>query len=219
MQFDLSKLEAKDRYKLIAGLVVPRPIAFVTTLGTDGRHNAAPYSFFNAFSEDPPLVVLGLGVNVRGDDKDTAVNIRDGGEFVVNLVDEPLAEAMNFCAIDFPPGVSEVDAAGLELVPSERVAPARLEAAPVSMECVHYQTLHHGQNRYLVIGEIVMIHAKGDIVDPETLRIDRDRYAPIGRLFGGGYCRTHDRFEIRRMTVEEGTETLLGNRAKSVTKS
>ena len=103
MHFDLSELDAKDRYKLIAGLVVPRPIALVTTLGESGTHNAAPYSFFNAFSEDPPLVVLGLGINERGDDKDTAVNIRDGGEFVVNLVDEPLAEAMNICAIDFPP--------------------------------------------------------------------------------------------------------------------
>ncbi|MGI9418303.1 MAG: flavin reductase family protein [Geminicoccaceae bacterium] len=204
MHFDLSELDAKDRYKLIAGLVVPRPIALVTTLGESGTHNAAPYSFFNAFSEDPPLVVLGLGINERGDDKDTAVNIRDGGEFVVNLVDEPLAEAMNICAIDFPPDVSEVEAAGLELVPSARVAPARLKAAPVSMECIHFQTLHPGRNRYLVIGEIVMIHAAADILDPETLRIDRDRYAPIGRLFGGGYCRTHDRFDIRRMTVEEG---------------
>ena len=212
MRFDLKALDAKDRYKLIAGLVVPRPIALVTTLGETGRHNAAPYSFFNAFSEDPPLVVLGLGVNVRGDDKDTAVNIRDGGEFVVNLVDEPLAEAMSHCAVDFPPDVSEVDALSLELVPSERVAPARLKAAPVSLECIHYQTLHPGRNRYLVIGEIVMIHAADDIVDAETLRVDRDRYAPIGRLFGGGYCRTHDRFEIRRMTVEEGTEAFLGKK-------
>ena len=138
MHFDLSELEAKDRYKLIAGLVVPRPIALVTTIGECGRHNAAPYSFFNAFSEDPPLVVLGLGINERGDVKDTAVNIRDGGEFVVNLVDEPLAEVMNICAIDFPPDVSEVDAAGLELVPSARVAPAWLKAAPVSLECIHF---------------------------------------------------------------------------------
>lgn len=214
MQFDLSDLDAKDRYKLIAGLVVPRPIALVTTLGENGGHNAAPYSFFNAFSEDPPLVVLGIGANARGDDKDTTVNIRDGGEFVVNLVDEPLAEAMNFCAVDFPPDVSEVDAAGLELVPSERVAPARLKAAPVALECIHFQTLHPGHNRYLVIGEIVMIHAADNIVDPLTLRIDRDRYAPIGRLFGGGYCRIHDRFEIKRLTVEEGMAAARGGKSK-----
>ncbi|MEM7043877.1 MAG: flavin reductase family protein [Pseudomonadota bacterium] len=204
MHFHLSQLKTTDRYKLIAGLVVPRPIAFVTTLGARGQHNAAPFSFFNAFSEEPPLIVLGVGANVRGEDKDTGVNIREGGEFVVNLVDEPLAEAMNICAVDFPPEISEVDVAGLDLVPSEKVAPARLKAAPVSMECVHFQTLHPGDNRYLVIGEIVVIHVADDMIDPATLRVDRDRYAPIGRLFGGGYCRTNDRFEIRRLTVEEG---------------
>jgi len=200
MHFDLDQLDTKDRYKLIAGLVVPRPIAFVTTLGRNGKHNAAPYSFFNAFSEDPPLIVLGVGANVRGEDKDTGVNIREGGEFVVNLVDEPLAEAMNICAYDFPPEISEIDVAGLELASCEMIAPSRLKAAPVSMECVHYQTLHPGQKRFLVIGEIKVIHVADEIVDPETLRVDRDHYAPIGRLFGGGYCRTQDRFEIKRLS-------------------
>jgi flavin reductase (DIM6/NTAB) family NADH-FMN oxidoreductase RutF len=140
---------------------------------------------------------------MRGEHKDTAVNIRDGAEFVVNLVDEPLAEAMNICAIDFPPEISEVEAADLELTASDSVRPARLTAAPVSMECVHYQTLNPGHNRYLVIGRIQIIHVAEDILDPHTLRVDRDRYAPIGRLFGGGYCRTHDRFEIRRLTEED----------------
>lgn len=204
MHFNLDELKATDRYKLIAGLVVPRPIALVTTLGVNGSHNAAPFSFFNAFSEDPPLIILGVGANIRGEDKDTVVNIQDGAEFVVNLVDEPLAEAMNICAFDFPPDVSEIDVAGLELLPSELIAPARLKEAPVSMECVHYQTLRPGNNRYLVIGEIKVIHVNDQIVDPETLRIDRDRYAPIGRLFGGGYCRTQDRFEIKRLSVEDG---------------
>lgn len=213
MHFDLNGLDPRNRYKLIAGLVVPRPIALVTTLGADGRHNAAPYSFFNAFSEEPPLIVLGIGANVRGKDKDTSTNIRDGHEFVVNLVDEPLAEAMNLCAIDFPPEISEVEFAGLDLAPSEQVAPSRLKAAPVSLECVHYQTLHPGQNRYLVIGEIKVIHVADDIIDPETLRVDRDRYAPIGRLFGGGYCRTHDRFDIPRHSVEEG-EAMLRERRR-----
>jgi len=203
MHFDLDQLKATDRYKLIAGLVVPRPIALVTTLGANGKHNAAPYSFFNAFSEDPPLIILGIGANVRGDDKDTAVNIREGAEFVVNLVDEPLAEAMNVCAYDFPPDISEIDVAGLELLPSEQIAPARLKAAPVSLECVHYQTLHPGKKRFLVIGEIKVIHVADAILDPETLRVDRDHYAPIGRLYGGGYCRTHDRFDIKRLSDEE----------------
>jgi len=203
MRFDLSDLDAQTSYKLLAGLIVPRPIALVTTRGVDGRHNAAPYSFFNAFSEDPPLIVLGLGVNVRGKEKDTTVNIRNGAEFVVNLVDEPLAEAMNICAIDFPPEISEIDAASLDLTPSDLVQPARLAAAPVAMECVHYQTLHPGKNRFLVIGEVKILHTAKDVLDPETLRVDRDHYAPIGRLFGGGYCRTTDRFEIKRLTEED----------------
>jgi flavin reductase (DIM6/NTAB) family NADH-FMN oxidoreductase RutF len=202
--FELDRLKPTDRYKLIAGVVVPRPIAFVTTLGKNGVHNAAPYSFFNAFSEDPPLIVLGIGANVRGEDKDTSINIRDGGEFVVNLVDEPLAEAMNICATDFPPEISEIDVASLELLPSKLVEPARLKAAPVAMECVHFQTLHPGNNRYLVIGEIKVIHVADGIIDSESLRINRDRYAPIGRLFGGGYCRTNDRFDIARLSVDEG---------------
>lgn len=202
--FELERLKTTDRYKLIAGLVVPRPIAFVTTLGVDGVHNAAPYSFFNAFSEDPPLIILGVGANVRGGDKDTGVNIREGGEFVVNLVDEPMAQSMNVCAVDFPPEISEVEVANLELVASVLVAPARLKMAPVAMECVHYQTLRPGNNRYLVIGEIKMIHVADQIIDAETLRIDRDRYSPIGRLAGGGYCRTNDRFEMKRLSVEDG---------------
>jgi flavin reductase (DIM6/NTAB) family NADH-FMN oxidoreductase RutF len=127
-------------------------------------------------------------------------------------VDEPLAEAMNICAIDFPPEISEIAAAGLELLPSELVAPARLKAAPVSIECVHYQTLHPGDNRYLVIGEARMIHAAEGVLDPDTLRVDRDRYAPIGRLFGGGYCRTNDRFEVPRLTEEDWAKRRGGRR-------
>lgn len=215
MRFDLSTLDAPSTYKLLGGLVVPRPIALVTTRGPDGRHNAAPFSFFNALSEDPPLVVLGIGADVRGGIKDTAANIRDSGEFVVNLVDEPLAEAMNICAIDFPPEVDEIEAASLDLTPSETVEPARLTAAPVAMECRHYQTLQPDRKRYIILGEISVIHVADDVIDAQTLRIDRERYAPIGRLFGGGYCRTHDRFEVKRLTEAEGQALLNGKHRDS----
>ena len=124
MRFDLRKLAAPQRYRLLGGLVVPRPIALVTTRDRDGRDNAAPFSFFNVLAEEPPLIVLGIGVNVRGGTKDTTRNIRDGGEFVVNLVDEPMAEAMNICAVDFPPEVDEIEVAGFDLTPSELVGPA-----------------------------------------------------------------------------------------------
>ena len=203
VRFDFAELSATERYKLLGGLVVPRPIALVTSHSPEGRVNAAPFSFFNAFAEEPPLIVLGLGMSPAGGAKDTTVNIRDTGEFVVNLVDEPIAEAMNLCAIDFPPEISEIDAAALNLLPSDAVAPPRIGQAPVNLECRRYVTLQPARERYLVVGEVVMAHIKEGIVDLATLRVDRDAYAPIGRLFGGGYVRTHDRFELPRLTFEE----------------
>ena len=202
MRFDLRTLAAAERYKLLGGLVVPRPIALVTTKGQDGRDNAAPFSFFNVLAEEPPLIVLGIGVNVRGGVKDTTCNIRDTGEFVVNLVDESMAEAMNVCAVDFAPEVDEIDLAGLALTPSEMVRPARITRAPVAMECRRYVTLQPGPGRYIILGEVLVMHVAEGVVDPATLRVDRDSFAPIGRLFGSGYCRTRDRFEIRRLTED-----------------
>jgi flavin reductase (DIM6/NTAB) family NADH-FMN oxidoreductase RutF len=201
--FDFRRLGAAERYKLLGGLVVPRPIALVTTRDLEGRDNAAPFSFFNVLAEDPPLVVLGLGISPSGRAKDTTNNIRDSGEFVVHLVDEPIAEAMNLCAIDLPPEISEIALAGFSLLPSELVAPGRIAAAPVSMECRRYVTLQPGPERFIVLGEVLMLHVEDGIVDPATLRVDRDRYAPIGRLFGGGYVRTHDRFEMPRISYPE----------------
>ena len=203
MRFALAELSPPERYKLLGGLVVPRPIALVTTRDRDGRANAAPFSFFNVVAEEPPLIVLGLGVNARGGAKDTTNNIRDSGEFVVNLVDEPLAEAMNLCAIDLPPEVSELDLADLELLPGEAVAPGRIAAAPVSMECRRYVTLQPGPERYVVLGEVLVLHVRDGILDPARLRVDRDAYAPIGRLFGGGYVRTRDRFEMPRISYRD----------------
>ena len=118
---DPDALAQRDRYKLLISLVIPRPIALVTTLGPTGVVNAAPFSFFNMFSESPPLCVLGLQCKPDGGLKDTSAHIRDRGEFVVNLVDEALGAQMNICAVDFPPEISEIDAAKLNLLPSEKV--------------------------------------------------------------------------------------------------
>ena len=201
--FDFRRLDPSVRYRLLGGLVVPRPIALVTTRDLRGRDNAAPFSFFNVLAEEPPLVVLGLGISPSGRAKDTTNNIRDRGEFVVNLVDELIAEAMNLCAIDLPPEVSEVELAGFSLLPSEIVTPGRIAEAPVSMECRRYVTLQPGPERYIVLGEVLMLHVRDGIVDPESLRVDRNAYAPIGRLFGGGYVRTRDRFEMPRISYPE----------------
>ena len=202
MEFDFARLSARDRYKLLGGLVVPRPIALVTSRSAAGHDNAAPFSFFNVLAEEPPIVVLGLGVAASGGAKDTTANIRDGGEFVVNLVDEPLAEAMNLCAIDFPSEVSEVEVAGLDLLPAERVAAARIAQSPVHLECRGLMTLEPARERYIVLGEVVWLHVLDGLLDPTTLRVAPE-WAPLGRLFGGGYVRTHDRFELPRLTFAE----------------
>lgn len=198
-----AELSPRDRYKLLCGAVVPRPIALVTTANDEGRVNAAPFSFFNVFAEEPALVVLGLQHRPAGAFKDTNHNIRQTGEFVVNLVDEPLAEAMNICAIDFPPGESEIDAAGLDLAPSVAIGPPRIAQAPAALECRRHLVLTFGPDRDLLIGEVLHLHARPGLIDPATLYMDHDAYRPIGRLFGSLYCRQGEVFSLPRESYPE----------------
>lgn len=198
MRLDMAALEGQERYKLLTSLVVPRPISFVTTVNAAGLVNAAPYSFFNVFSEDPPLVVIGIGRRADGGLKDTALNIEANGAFVVNLVDEATAAAMNIAATDFPPDQSEIEPAALTLEASSLVAPPRIAEAPAALECRNHTTLIVATDRRLVVGEVLAVHVRDGIVDPETLRLDLDAYRPIGRLFANLYCRTRDRFELVR---------------------
>jgi flavin reductase (DIM6/NTAB) family NADH-FMN oxidoreductase RutF len=142
--FSLRDLSKQDRYKLLSGIVIPRPIALVTTLDANGAVNAGPFSFFNVFSEDPPLVALGLQHKADRTPKDTTRNIHRDGEFVVNMVDEALASAMNDCAVDFPSGESEVAALGLAVSPSVDVKVPRLAAAPFALECKRSVSLAFG---------------------------------------------------------------------------
>jgi flavin reductase (DIM6/NTAB) family NADH-FMN oxidoreductase RutF len=202
MRFAFETLSPGERYKLLGGLVVPRPIALVSSRSAAGHQNAAPFSFFNVLAEEPPLVVLGIGITAAGGAKDTTNNIRDTGEFVVNLVDEAIAEAMNHTTIDFPPEVDEFEIAGLDLVPSEKVAPGRIAQAPVSMECRRFVTLQPGPERYIILGEVLLMHVREGILDPQTLRVVHDAWHPIGRLFGGGYVRTRERFEMPRLSYD-----------------
>ena len=196
-------LEPRERYKLLCAAIVPRPIALVTSVGRDGVVNAAPFSFFNVFSEDPPLVVLGLQHKPDHAPKDTTRNIAETGVFVVNLVDEGLAEGMNLCAVDFPPEVSEIDAAGLELLPGLDVEAPRIAQAPFALECRRTVSLAFGPQRELMVGEVVRLHARAGLVDTERMRVDMDAYQPVGRLFGDAYTRQRDRFELKRETYEE----------------
>ncbi len=200
---DLRTLVGPARYKLLTGLVVPRPIALVTTLDRDGTINAAPYSFFNVFSDDPPLVVLGLQSKPDGTPKDTAALVRETGSFVVNLVDEALAERMNICSVDFPRGMSEIAAAGLTTVPSVAIPVPRIAEAPVALECTHYVTLEVSRARRLCIGTGVYLHAQPGIVDPERMYVDLGAYKPVARLSGNMYARLGERFSLTRQSYAE----------------
>jgi flavin reductase (DIM6/NTAB) family NADH-FMN oxidoreductase RutF len=203
LSFDPAALAQRDRYKLLISLVIPRPIALVTTLGPTGIVNAAPFSFFNLFSESPPLAVLGLQSKPEGGLKDTSAHIRDQGAFVINLVDEALGAQMNMCAIDFPPEISEIDAAKLNLLPSDKIKVPRIAEAPAALECRHYTTLEVSAQRRLAIGEIVHIHVRGGIVDPEKLRVDMTAYRPLARLYGNFYASLGEPFTHVRQTYEE----------------
>jgi flavin reductase (DIM6/NTAB) family NADH-FMN oxidoreductase RutF len=194
----LADLEPRERYKLLCASVTPRPIALVTCVSAAGVVNAAPFSFFNVFSEDPALIVLGLQHKPGNMPKDTTRNIAAAGTFVVNMVDEALAEAMNICAIDFPPDVSEIEAAGLTLLPGVSVAPPRIAEAPFALECRKHTAMSFSPTRELLIGEVVRIHAREGLVDPVTLRVSMDAYKPVGRMFGDGYSRQNDRFDLKR---------------------
>ena len=203
ISYDPDTMVQRDRYKLLISLVIPRPIALVTTVGPTGVVNAAPFSFFNVFSEHPPLCVLGLQARHEGGLKDTSMHIRDKGAFVVNLVDEALGAQMNMCAIDFPPEISEIDAAKLNLLPSEKVAIPRIAEAPGALECRHYTTLEVGPQRRLVIGEIVYIHVREGLWDTNKMRIDMTQYRPLARLYGNFYASLGEPFTHVRQSYEE----------------
>lgn len=198
MELDLAGKHADRAYAILASLVTPRPIALVTSSGPDGVVNAAPFSFFNVLGTEPPIVAFAPGDRDDGRPKDTARNIRLNHEFVVNLVDESIAQAMNACAASLPYGVSELAAAGLTISPSSFVKPPRIAEAPASIECVEWGTLQIGENR-VVIGLVKRVHIRDELIDPATLRIRSDQFHVIGRMASPHwYCRTGDKFEMIR---------------------
>jgi flavin reductase (DIM6/NTAB) family NADH-FMN oxidoreductase RutF len=181
---------------LLIGLIVPRPIALITSMDEHGQLNAAPFSAFNYFCTDPPIV--GVGVTNRPDQqfvpKDTAHNIRRTGEFVVNVVTEDIAERMNICATDFPPDMSEVELAGFTTAPSDKVKVPRLAEAHAALECCEYTTMEIGRSR-IILGRVVAIHVDDEFVDPAGPYIHSDKMHNIGRMNGlGNYVRTRDAF-------------------------
>ena len=195
---------------VLTGVVVPRPIAFVSTVSTEGIVNLAPYSFFNAVSYDPPTIVFSSSRYAgakRGKTKDTLLNIEETGEFVVNVVVDDIAGAMNSTAAEFPAEVDEFDIAGLTQVPSDIVAPPRVGESPVNMECRLNQVVTIGEGRGqhgLVIGEIVLMHVRDDLIDGH--RINHQKLKPTGRLAGNMYCYTADTFELVRPAYDSSKD-------------
>lgn len=196
MTFDLTDKYADSAYKILTGLVTPRPIAWVTTQNLEGVVNAAPFSFFNVFGSKPPMLAFAPGDRSPGVPKDTALNIRLQGEFVVNLVDEDVADAMVGTAAALEAGVSELEGSGLTTVPSDTIAPPRIKESPVSLECVRHSVVEVGQNR-LVIGLVKRVHVREGIMDPESCRVDVSAFKPVGRMASPSwYVRCKDLFEL-----------------------
>ncbi len=200
MELDFSTLDAGERYKVLTGTIVPRPIAWVTTVSREGVRNAAPFSFFNAMGKEPPLLAIGIQGNADGSLKDTARNIQSTGEFVVNLVPEDAAEAMSLTSIAAPPEVDEIALAKLQTIASRTVRPPRLAVSPVAFECRLHTPLAFASGQFVVIGEVLHVHiADAVVLDAERHHIDTQAWRPLGRMQGrSGYVRTCDSFEIAR---------------------
>jgi flavin reductase (DIM6/NTAB) family NADH-FMN oxidoreductase RutF len=204
MLFDFATISARERYKLLVSTIVPRPIAWIVSQDLHGHLNAAPFSFFNAFAGDPPVVGIGIGSHDPGRPKDTRHNIRETGQFVVNLVSEEAAEVMNITAIEFERGVSEPHEAGLTTTPSVHVKAPRIAESPVSMECELLQIIDLGPEQSLVLGRVLAMHIRDDaVIDPAKHHIDTPKLKLIGRMHGAGwYARTTDLFKMDRIPRE-----------------
>lgn len=198
MELDLEKEFADRAYQLLACLIVPRPIALVTTINADGKINAAPFSFFNLLGTEPPILGFSPGMRDNGVPKDTLLNIRDTHDFVVNIVDEEISQRMNKCAASLSYGENELEYAGLNASPSTVVRSPRILESPASLECIEWETLPVKNNR-IVIGMIKRIHLRDELFDPEKKRIQSKNLSNIGRMaLPYWYCRTTDQFQMIR---------------------
>ncbi len=209
MYFDLENGPHSTTYKLLIGLIAPRPIALVTSMDEEGRLNAAPFSAFNYLGTDPPIVAIGVAnrPNAEFVPKDTARNIRRTGEFVVNIVTEDLAQQMNVCAVDFPTGTSELEMAGLTTTPSQSIQTPRIAEAHAALECVEHTTLEIGRSR-IILGRVVAAYVEDKYVDPAGPYIKAEELHAIGRMNGlGKYVRTRDAFlTLPRQTIDQWTK-------------
>src|SRR5512141_2619470 len=196
MRIDLNTLTHDQAYKLMISALVPRPIAFISTMGEDGGLNLAPFSFFMGVGSKPPMLAVSVEHRATGP-KDTVRNIRANREFVVNMVVEEIAEQMNLASGDYPYGVDEFEVSGLTPCASAIVKPPGVEESPVRFECHAVNLMEVGKSPNTVIfGEILCIHVRDDLYLTEKLRVDTPRLGAVGRLGGPQYCRVRDIFEM-----------------------
>lgn len=215
LHFNFGELSPRDRYKLLIGTVIPRPIAFVTTVNEVGQANAAPYSFFNCLSADPAILAIGVENKADMRFKDTAYNVRVTEQFTVNIVDDAMLPAMNVCAVSFPPEVDELAVAGLTAVPGTHVKCPRIAEAPAALECRRFMTLSVGKSREIILGEVLGVFIRDGAVDPRTKHVDAAAMDAIGRMGGHGYARTRDVFDVPTMTVQQWEERAANQNERS----
>ncbi len=194
-EVDFELLGAYERYKLMASLIVPRPIALVTTLGVNGIANAAPFSMFNMVGEDPPILMLSINRLSDGRLKDTAANILASGEFVVHMTDEAMAQQMHACGEALPSDVSELTHVGFTSTPSHTITPPRIVQAPVAFECVLHEKMET-ESRYVFIGRVKWMAAREGLIDTQAWRVNLRDYHPVARFGASFYTTSRDRFAI-----------------------
>ncbi|WP_199252583.1 flavin reductase family protein [Chachezhania sediminis] len=200
---NFSDLTPREAYKVMIGTIVPRPIAWVTTISPDGVVNAAPYSFFNCLSADPPILALGVENKPDRSFKDTAYNIRMTECFTVNIVDRANVRAMAVTAAGFAAEVDELEMAGLTASPGLEVPCPRIAEAPVAFECRRYLGIEVSSAREIILGKIVMAHVREDIIDLETFYSDHQKLDALGRMGGNGYAGTLDYFDLATPSVDQ----------------
>ena len=196
MQIDPTALSSRDAYRLMISCIIPRPIAFVTTLSREGVTNLAPFSFFNGVSSDPPVISIAVATKRDGSKKDTWRNAEETGEFVVNVVVPDLMDAVIIGARELPHNVSELELSGLKTAPSAKVKPPRLAESPINLECTLLRIVEVEETA-LILGRVVMVHAKDEIL--EGGRVDPRRLTFVGRMGDDLYCRVNDLFERKRI--------------------
>ena len=206
MIIDPGQADYRDVYKLMTGVIVPRPIAFVSTVSAEGIRNLAPFSFFTGISANPPVICFSPMVRASdGQHKDTLRNIEATGEFVVNVVSEEFGDRMNACSGEYPPEVDEFEVSGLTAIPSDLVKPPRVAESKVNMECRLAQIVHVSAKPLggsIVLGEVLRFHIRDELLD--GYKIDPDGLRAIGRMGGPSYVRVTDRFDISRPEVKRG---------------